>query len=415
VSAEPHKLGRNYGYVWSAAGSANLGDGIVKIALPLLAVQLTDSPAGVAGVAVAAYLPWILLSLPAGALADRVDRRNAMRAVNLMRAAAVGGLAVLAANDLGGLAIVYGAAFALGAGETLFDTSAQSMLPAIVERTRLTRANSRLFALEQTTNEFIGPPLGGWLTGLGIAFSLATSSALFLVAAILLSMVTGRYGRARSVEASLRAEIIEGVRFLYGNLLLRTTVIIVATLNFAAIAAQAVFPLYAVEPGPLGLSELGYGLLLLGFGLGGLIGSTVAESLQLRFGRARVLVGAVAADGVWLVTLALTRNVAVIALAMVLSGIGIMSLNVVGITFRQLITPARLLGRVVAAHRVVVLGVLPVGAAVGGAIAELVPFRVLFGLCAALSLAMIVPAAFFWRDEVMDAEESSALADDESG
>jgi hypothetical protein len=290
------------------------------------------------------------------------------------------------------------------------------MLPAIVERTRLTRANSRLFALEQTTNEFIGPPLGGWLTGLGIAFSLATSSALFLVAAVLLSMLTGRYGMARSVEASLRAEIIEGVRFLYSNLLLRTTVIIVATLNFAAIAAQAVFPLYAVEPGPLGLSELGYGLLLLGFGLGGLIGSTVAESLQLQFGRARVLVGAVAADGVWLVALALTRNVAVIALAMVLSGIGIMSLNVVGITFRQLITPARLLGRVVAAHRVVVLGVLPVGAAVGGAIAELVPFRVLFGLCAALSLAMIVPAAFFWREEMMDAEESSALADhDESG
>ena len=134
MSAAPHELGRNYGYVWSAAGCSNLGDGIVKIALPLLAVQLTDSPTGVAGVTVASYLPWILLSLPAGALADRLDRRNTMRAVNLARAAVVGGLAVLAANDLSGLALVYVAAFALGTGETLFDTSAQSILPAIVNR-----------------------------------------------------------------------------------------------------------------------------------------------------------------------------------------------------------------------------------------------------------------------------------------
>jgi MFS family permease len=170
VSAEANKLGRNFGYVWSAAGCSNLGDGIVKIALPLLAVQLTDSPAGVAGVAVASYLPWILLALPAGALADRVDRRNAMRSVNVVRATVVGVLAVVATNDLGGLTVVYVAAFVLGAGETLFDTSAQSLLPAIVDRTTLTKANSRLFALEQTTNEFIGPPLGGWLTGLGIAF-----------------------------------------------------------------------------------------------------------------------------------------------------------------------------------------------------------------------------------------------------
>jgi hypothetical protein len=272
----------------------------------------------------------------------------------------------------------------------------------------LTKANSRLFALEQATNEFIGPPLGGWLTGLGIAFSLSTSSALFFVAAALLSMLTGNYRMTRSVEATMRAEIIEGVRFLYDKLLLRTTVIIVALLNFVAMAAQAVLPLYAVEPGPLDLSEFGYGLLLLGFGLGGLIGSTVAESLQRRFGRARVLVGAVVADGAWLVALALTRNVAVISLAMVLSGVGIMSLNVVGITFRQLITPARLLGRVVAAHRVVVLGILPLGAAAGGAVAEVVPLQVLYGLCAAVSLTLVLPAAFFWRDDAMDAEEANA-------
>lgn len=409
MGVEAGKLGRNFGHVWSAAGCSNLGDGIVKVALPLFAVQLTDSPAGVAGVTVAAYLPWVLLSLPAGALADRLDRRSTMLVVNLARAAVVGGLALFAVQGTSGLTTVYIAAFALGTGETLFDTSAQSLLPAVVDRTTLTRANSRLFALEQTTNEFVGPPLGGWLTGLGIAYALATSSAFFLVAAVFLSMLTGRYKQDRTAATTLRVEIVEGVRFLYGSVLLRTTVIIVAILNFVGMATLAVLPLYAVEPRPLNLSEFGYGLLLLGFGVGGLIGSIVAESIQRRFGRARALVGAVASSSIWMVALASTRNSAVIALAMVLSGIGIMILNVIGITFRQLITPTRLLGRVVAAHRVVVLGVIPLGAAAGGAIAELVPFRVLFGLCGVVALAMVVPAAFFWRDEAMDTAEAGAV------
>ena len=409
MGVEAGKLGRNFGHVWSAAGCSNLGDGIVKVALPLFAVQLTDSPAGVAGVTVAAYLPWVLLSLPAGALADRLDRRSTMLVVNLARAAVVGGLALFAVQGTSGLTTVYIAAFALGTGETLFDTSAQSLLPAVVDRTTLTRANSRLFALEQTTNEFVGPPLGGWLTGLGIAYALATSSAFFLVAAVFLSMLTGRYKQDRTAATTLRVEIVEGVRFLYGSVLLRTTVVIVAILNFVGMATLAVLPLYAVEPRPLNLSEFGYGLLLLGFGVGGLIGSIVAESIQRRFGRARALVGAVASSSIWMVALASTRNSAVIALAMVLSGIGIMILNVIGITFRQLITPTRLLGRVVAAHRVVVLGVIPLGAAAGGAIAELVPFRVLFGLCGVVALAMVVPAAFFWRDEAMDTAEAGAV------
>ena len=363
----------------------------------------------------ASYLPWILLSLPAGALTDRLDRRGTMLAVNLARGAVVSGLALLAVQDIGGLVTIYIVAFALGTGETLFDTSAQSLLPAVVDRNMLTRANSRLFALEQTTNEFIGPPLGGWLTGIGVAYSLATSSVLFLVAAVFLSMLTGGYKMIRSGDTTLRSEITEGVRFLYGNLLLRTTVIIVAILNFVGMATLAVLPLYAVKPGPLDLSAFGYGLLLLGFGLGGLIGSTVAESLQHRFGRARVLVGSIAGSGAWLVALALTSNVVIVAPAMVLSGIGIMCLNVIGITFRQLITPARLLGRVVAAHRVVVLGVIPLGAAAGGVIAELAPFRVLFALCGALCLATTIPATHFWSDEAMDAEEARALADDDEG
>src|SRR5215218_9753815 len=89
VDEEARRLGLPFWQLWSAATLSNLADGLVKIALPLVAATLTDSPALVAGVTLAVTLPWLLFALPAGALADRVDRRAAMLTANVIRAAAV--------------------------------------------------------------------------------------------------------------------------------------------------------------------------------------------------------------------------------------------------------------------------------------------------------------------------------------
>src|SRR4029450_11293307 len=153
------KLGRNFHRALVASGFANLADGVFQVALPLLAVQLTRSPLLIAGVQVAARLPWLLAPV-AGALADRLDRRQTMVRVNLVRTVLLGGLALAVAADLATLVMLYAVALLLGIGETLFDTSAQSLLPAVVDRDELTRANSRLFAVELVANTFIGPPLG---------------------------------------------------------------------------------------------------------------------------------------------------------------------------------------------------------------------------------------------------------------
>jgi MFS family permease len=152
-------LGRNFSRTLAASGFANLADGVFQVALPLLAVQLTRSPALIAGVTVAARLPWLAAPV-AGALADRLDRRQTMIRVNLVRTVLLGGLALAVAADQAGLAMLYAVALLLGIAETLFDTSAQSLLPAIVARDDLTRANSRLFAVELVANTFVGPPLG---------------------------------------------------------------------------------------------------------------------------------------------------------------------------------------------------------------------------------------------------------------
>src|SRR5829696_8580336 len=123
TDARPGRLGANYWKLWSASAASNLADGVFWIAFPLLAVRLTDSPVLIAGVAVVGRLPWLVFVLVAGALADRLDRRRTIVAVALLRTAialAIG-LAVMTGTDT--LPMLYVAAFALGVGETLFDTA----------------------------------------------------------------------------------------------------------------------------------------------------------------------------------------------------------------------------------------------------------------------------------------------------
>jgi MFS family permease len=165
-----------YWKLWSASAGSNLADGIFWIALPLLAITLTDSPALIAGVTIASRLPWLIFSLVAGALADRLDRRRTMIIVNVARAALLGSLALMAAVGLASLPLLYVVAFALGMAETLFDTAAQSIMPNIVEPEGLNRANGRLYAVELTMNQFVGPPVGGFLAAVTIAAAFGTGA-----------------------------------------------------------------------------------------------------------------------------------------------------------------------------------------------------------------------------------------------
>ena len=169
-------LGPNYRRVWAAAAASNLADGIFWVALPLIAVTLTTEPALVAGVAVAARLPWLFFVLFAGAIADRVDRRATMRNVQLLRVAVVAGLLLLALTDSLALPVLYAAALALGIGETFYDTAGMSIMPSLVPRELLSRANSRLYAVEMAANELVGPPLGGLLVAAAIPAAVAGSA-----------------------------------------------------------------------------------------------------------------------------------------------------------------------------------------------------------------------------------------------
>jgi MFS family permease len=380
-------LGRSFAKALAASGFANLADGVFQVALPLLAVQLTRSPVLIAGVAVAARLPWLLAPV-AGALTDRLDRRQTMVRVNLVRTVLLGGLALAVAADLATLVMLYAVALLLGVAETLFDTSAQSLLPAIVDRDDLTRANSRLFAVELVANTFVGPPLGGLLAAAGLALALGLPAAAYLAGAGCLALIAGGFravGARPAGSTRLRDDVAEGLAYVWRHPVLRSLAVMLGIQNMAFAAAFAVFVLYAVDPGPMGLSEAGYGVLSATVGIGSLVGT-------------------------WLAVPAVTASPVLIGISFVTTGLAIVLWNVVTVSLRQRITPDRLLGRMNASYRLVGWGTMPIGALLGGFLAEALGLRPTFVVAAAAALASLAGFRTVTEAAIARAEAAAAPA-----
>ncbi|WP_019810758.1 MFS transporter [Saccharomonospora halophila] len=400
-------LGVAYRWLWSSSALSNLADGVVKVALPLVAVQYTRSPTLIAGLAVALVLPWLLFALPAGAFADRFDRRRLMLGANTVRVAlsAAGILAV--ALDVGSIWLLYGLAFGLGTAETVYDTSAQSILPRIVQRDHLSRANSRLFGVELTTNQFLGPPLAGFLVAIAVAVTFAAPAALWALALVALLFVRGSFGTAETgARTRLRADIVEGLRFLRRHRLLRALAVLTGTVNFATNAVFTVFVLFAVgSSSAMGLSEPAYGVLFATTAVGSLIGSLVADRVERVLGRGRTLRLALLTSALLVGIPAVTTNPVLIGAVFLTGGVGMMLWNVVAVSLRQRITPDRLLGRLNSSYRLLAFGTMPLGAMVGGALAELVGLRWVFGTMALLVLLALLGGMKTLTDEAMDTAE----------
>ncbi len=390
-------LGTPYWRLWNSSGLSNLADGIVKVALALVAVQYTRSPALVAGLATVSSLPWLLFALHAGVLADRVDRRRAMLTANVIRAGLLASLTAAIALGFGSIWLLYVVALGLGIAETVHDTAAQAILPQIVGRDQLTRANSRLYAAELTANEFAGPPVGGFLVAAGAFAAFAVPSALWIVAIVALFFVPGTFRAERVRETSVREDLVEGLRFLWENRILRILAIMVGGFNFATSAMITIFVLYAVGPSSaMGLSEQAYGFLLSAIALGSFAASFAAERIELALGRTRSLVLSLLTGAALVGIPAVTTNPYVIGAVFFVGGAGVVVWNVVVVSLRQRIIPDHLLGRGTSGHRLVAWGTKPLGALAAGLLAEGVGLRPVFAGAAALILALVLLCPREW-------------------
>jgi len=400
----------NFARLVTASGFSNLADGVFQLTLPLVALTITRDPGAFASVTLVGRLPWLIFALPAGALADRLDRRRTMTLVNVGRAALIGALALVVASDLQELWVLYAVAFGLGVGETMFDTAAQSILPSMVDDpSQLSKANGRLYAVELTANQFVGPPLGGLIAGVTLAGALAGSAAAYALAAAVLVLLVGRFRPTRSTAPQrLRADIAEGVRYLAHHRLLRTLAICVGISNLASTAMFAVFPLFAVAPGPMGLSAAGFGLLLVALAVGSVLGSLLVAPLERVLGRRKTLLLAAATFPLFPLAPALTASVPWIVVAFFVGSALVIGWNVVTVSLRQRIVPDHLLGRLNSCYRLLAWGTMPLGAALAGVVGDRFGLEAVFWTSAVLSAACVPIVYVVVTNEALAAAETPA-------
>jgi MFS family permease len=402
------RLGTAYTRLWTASTTSNLGDGLVQVGAPLVAVQLTREPVLVAGVQMSATLPWLFLALHVGAIADRRGRRNLMVGAALFRSAILVAVGVTIALGHLSLPLIYLAVLAFGIGEVLFDTSSQSLVPDLVEREQLGPANGRLIGAQVVMNNFVGAPLAGLLVGVAAASVFLGPAVLYLAAALILLGLPGRYVPPERPPATLRADIAEGVRYLRGQPTLKSIAGIGAFMNLANTAYFSVFVLFVVGPeSPMGLNEFAFGLLATGLAAGSVTGSFIAPRLEARIGPRWTILGGLLTLSLSMLTPVVTANpipIAVMALVIGASGIVV---NVTSVSSRQRMVPAALLGRVNSAFRLVAVGMMPLGAALGGLITSSFGLRVLFASAVTVQLLAITLFQRRIRDDVLRADPQS--------
>ncbi|NCV76102.1 MFS transporter, partial [bacterium] len=234
MSRSPNSLPSNYWRQFIATSISNVGDGMEHAAAPLLALSLTHDPRLIAGVSFATALPWLVLTLPAGVYIDRFNRKKLMVAVNAIRTVLYALIAYSAWQ--GSLTIWSFMLILLGVGccEVIFDMSAQAFLPAIVPPDLLEKANGRLYTAEVIANSFVGLPLGAWAFVAAVGIPFGANAASFALAALLVSTIhlPSKDQPAVNVQPqSFRADLAEGVKWLWANKLIRTLAIMLGITN----------------------------------------------------------------------------------------------------------------------------------------------------------------------------------------
>ena len=381
-------LGWPYRRFWAASGLANVADGMFGIALSLAALSITRQPLAISALRAASGLPALLLGLFAGVLADRTDRLRLMATVQVLRTGVLIGVTAAFLLDRTPLWLLYLAATGMGVAQTIFDTSAETMVPKLVAADHLERANSRLAGVELVGNFFVGPPLGGLIAGLSMAASFATGSVMYLLAGITLLTVHGTFRAERpTASTTIRSDLLEGLRYLRAQPLLRRLALVTGARLISFFMLAGVLPVYAVAPGPMGLSTSEYGFFVAATAIGAVLASLTGERLLARVGAARCLRWFGLAFAVTALAPLLVNPFAVGALWTV-GTYFVIIWNVVTLSVRQRLVPEHLLGRVNSAYRVLTWGAAPVGGLLGGVLAQMTSPAVTFVVCAAASASL---------------------------
>ena len=392
AASAPPRLSRDYWRLWWANAISSTGDGAFVAALPLLAVTITRDPRLVSVVTAATYLPWLLLSLPAGAVVDRYDRATLMWRAQTVQAAVVTIIAILIVMHQADIEVLAAGGLLLGSAEVIFSNAAQAVLPALVPPELLPKANGSQQVSLTVGESFLGPPAGSLLFAAAAVLPFGLDAASFAGSAALLARLP-RTGHAPkdAKHPRIRAQIAEGLRWLARHRLLRVVAVLLGIYNFANQMGQAVLVLLATQT--LHVSTRGYGLLLAASAVGSVVGGLVNPILTRRMGMLPSLVLPALIDAIAFVGIGLAPGPLVVAALLAAQGFSVAMWNVVTVSLRQRVVPGHLLGRVNSVYRMLGWGLMPLGALAGGFVAHAAglraPYIVAGLLCAASALVAL--------------------------
>jgi MFS family permease len=356
-----------YRRLWWANAIDSTGDGAFAAAVPLLAITITRDPRLVSVVSAATFLPWLVLSLPVGAIVDRRDRITLMWQSQLLQASTVSVVAVLAAFGRAGIVVLAVLAFVLGSGEVVFGNASQSVLPDLVPKPLLHKANGQQYAIGTVGQLFVGPPLGSLLFGVAVGVPFGVDAASFAMSAALLATLP-HVRREPFDHPPLRESITAGLHWLMTDRLLRTLAILLGINTFCGQFGTGTFVLLATQT--LHVSARGYGLLLAGAAVGAVVGGLINAAVVARIGEAAALTTTLFGMVLAYLGMGLAPDVVVLGAFMAVNGLLVTLWNVVTVSLRQELVPTELLGRVNSVYRMLGWGFMPLGAVAGGFVAH---------------------------------------------
>ncbi len=368
AAAPPLWRNRDYMLLWSGQVVSTLGTTASTVVYPLLILALTGSPqaAGIAGALRA--LPYLVLSLPVGALIDRWDRKRVMILCNVGRGLATLSIPVAMAFDALTLWQIYAATLVEGSLFVFFNIAEVAALPRVVPALQLPQAAAQNEAGFGAAN-IVGPSLGTFLYqvfGRGVPF--LADGVAYAVSVLTLVRIKAPFRSDRPVvRRHLAHEVAEGLRWLWANPLIRYMAFVTGGLNLVNAGTPLIIIVLAKQ---MGAGDAQVGVIFSIAGIGGIVGSLIGGQIQRRF-----RFGAVIAATIWVDALLFPLYAIVPSYLLLGVVAGLMFLlspiyNVVQFSYRLSLIPDELQGRVNSTFRLLAFGFMPVGAALSGVLIE---------------------------------------------
>ncbi|GLH62266.1 MFS transporter [Parageobacillus sp. G301] len=364
------RLGRNFYHLLIAVSFSTFGDGLTLLAMPWLASTITSNTFSVSLVSASMTLPWLLFSLYIGALIDYYPKKKLMIAAAIIRIIVLIVLNVSILFKIISIPLLIFAAFLIGITKVVFDSTAQTLVPSIVSKDILEKANGYIMTSRLTMSDVVGRSIGGILISFGIfiPFALDIISLLATIPFLFLLKTTASL-KNHALNKKNKLDILEGVKFVWRNQLLLTLALmgIGITLMFTSTLAIQVF--YVKEI--LKLDSSGFGLLIAVGTIGSIIGSQSISLLKNKFGFNATILTSLLMMGFTLGSVGLTSNPFIVGILYFIASFFIVTFNICNLSLRQRIIPDNKLGRVGGVFQLLSWGMSPLGMLLGGGIVNL--------------------------------------------